>query len=322
MSFSRLCGLAGDRSVTARVEHVKAQGRASDLKAAEHGTVAGSNASACLEESIWLCPIENRRELDSSREGMLEGFSLGSYLLLIDYTGRLFRDGKAVISAELAGILERLGTSAEAWRERLQKLRDGRLLGRFFAASRRACEKPRPTWACTTWQTWAVAGHDKAIAETTTSSNATSLRVCPQRPPTLISLENRVRFATDLTFVSCTPSDWPIVLPMRPPLDRFSGSTSWSLESSRDRDACPIDFFFACLRWPRKASITACLVASPFFSVLRFSVFPLPFFDPLRQVRRECINVVRASLEGLDRARIVVDGDEQGVDRARHWRRS
>jgi hypothetical protein len=25
---------------------------------------------------------------------MLEGFSLGSYLLLVDYTGRLFRDGK------------------------------------------------------------------------------------------------------------------------------------------------------------------------------------------------------------------------------------
>ena len=39
---------------------------------------------------------------------MLEGFSLGSYLLLVDYTGRLFRDGKAVMFAELMGILERL----------------------------------------------------------------------------------------------------------------------------------------------------------------------------------------------------------------------
>ena len=27
---------------------------------------------------------------------MLEGISLGSYLLLVDYTGRLFRDGKAM----------------------------------------------------------------------------------------------------------------------------------------------------------------------------------------------------------------------------------
>jgi hypothetical protein len=29
---------------------------------------------------------------------MLVGFSLGSYLLLVDYTGRLFRAGKAAIS--------------------------------------------------------------------------------------------------------------------------------------------------------------------------------------------------------------------------------
>jgi hypothetical protein len=31
---------------------------------------------------------------------------------LVDYTGRLFRDGKASISADLAGIFERLGCSA------------------------------------------------------------------------------------------------------------------------------------------------------------------------------------------------------------------
>ena len=73
--------------------------------------------------------------MDSSREGMLEGFSLGSYLLLVDYTGRLFRKGKAAISAELAGIFDRLGSSAEL-AARLEKLRTGRLFGRFFAASR------------------------------------------------------------------------------------------------------------------------------------------------------------------------------------------
>jgi hypothetical protein len=42
------------------------------------GSVAGSNASVGLEESIWLCPIEDRRRLDSCREGMLEGLSLGN----------------------------------------------------------------------------------------------------------------------------------------------------------------------------------------------------------------------------------------------------
>jgi hypothetical protein len=123
-------------SIKTRVEHVQEQGRTSDLAAAADGSVAGSCASAGLEESLWLCPIEDRRGLDSSREGMLEGFSLGSYLLLVDYTGRLFREGKATISRELSGIFDRLGSSAESWWGRLEKLAQGRLLGRFFASSR------------------------------------------------------------------------------------------------------------------------------------------------------------------------------------------
>jgi len=36
----------------------------------------------------------------------------------------------------VAGILERLGTTAETWQARLEKLTKGRLFGRFFAASR------------------------------------------------------------------------------------------------------------------------------------------------------------------------------------------
>src|SRR5208337_4617088 len=66
----------------------------------------------------------------------IEGFSLDNYLLLVEYTGRLFREGKAVISGELAEVFERLGSNAENWQARLQKLAAGRLLGRFFAASR------------------------------------------------------------------------------------------------------------------------------------------------------------------------------------------
>jgi hypothetical protein len=54
----------------------------------------------------------------------------------VEYTGRLFREGKAAISGELAGVFERLGSNAENWQARLQKLAAGRLLGRFFAASR------------------------------------------------------------------------------------------------------------------------------------------------------------------------------------------
>ena len=64
-----------------------------------------------------------------------------NYQILVDYTGRLFRDGKAAISTDLTGILARLGSSAETWLARLEKLRGGRLLGRFFAASREHLRK-------------------------------------------------------------------------------------------------------------------------------------------------------------------------------------
>jgi hypothetical protein len=100
-------------SIKTRVDQAKADSRLPDLSAATAGSVAGSVASAGLEESIWLCPIEDRRMLDSSREGMFEG-----------------------ISDELASIFERLGSNAAAWRARLESLKEGRRLGRFVAASR------------------------------------------------------------------------------------------------------------------------------------------------------------------------------------------
>jgi hypothetical protein len=91
-------------SIKQRLDHVDAQDATARLGAAKEGSVAGSRAAAGLEDSLWLCPIEDRRGLDSTREGMVRGFSLGSYVQLVDYTGRLFRHGKASISAELAGI--------------------------------------------------------------------------------------------------------------------------------------------------------------------------------------------------------------------------
>src|SRR5262249_56447635 len=54
-------------SIKERVEHVEAQGRTADLTAARGGSVAGSAAASGLEESHWLCPIEDRRGLDSTR---------------------------------------------------------------------------------------------------------------------------------------------------------------------------------------------------------------------------------------------------------------
>ncbi len=119
-----------------RAEHVEAMGETAKLEAATGGSVAGSRASAGVDESLWLSPIEDRRVLDSSREGMFVGFSLGSYLLLVDYSGRLYREGKTAISADLAGIFERLGSNAKSWQRRQEKLRKGQLFGRFFAVSR------------------------------------------------------------------------------------------------------------------------------------------------------------------------------------------
>jgi hypothetical protein len=52
-------------SIRERLDHVKTQRRVEDMKAASQGSVAGSNAAAGLEESHWLCPIEDRRRLDS-----------------------------------------------------------------------------------------------------------------------------------------------------------------------------------------------------------------------------------------------------------------
>jgi hypothetical protein len=66
----------------------------------------------------------------------MQGFPLGSYVKLVEYTGREFRQGKASISAELAGIFERLGCSAENWHNRMQRLNGDRLQGCFFATTR------------------------------------------------------------------------------------------------------------------------------------------------------------------------------------------
>jgi hypothetical protein len=105
-------------SIKQRLEHVGVQGKTAQLEVAEGGSVAGSKAAAGLEESLWLCPIEDRRGLDSTREGMLQGFSLGSYVKLVEYTGRLFRQGKAYLSTRYKGV-------------KLKKARQGFLKSRF-----------------------------------------------------------------------------------------------------------------------------------------------------------------------------------------------
>jgi hypothetical protein len=89
------------------------------------------------ESGLWLCPIEDRRGAGSQRAGLLEGFSLGSYLQLVDYTSRLVRRGKARLSQEVASILQRVGTSADVWQHTIKKMfARSRPLGVAFAFHR------------------------------------------------------------------------------------------------------------------------------------------------------------------------------------------
>jgi hypothetical protein len=66
---------------------------------------------------------------------LLQG-SNGGCSNLVKYARRLFRQGKASTSEELAGIFERLAFSAQRWQHGMKKLRSDRSVGRFLAASR------------------------------------------------------------------------------------------------------------------------------------------------------------------------------------------
>jgi hypothetical protein len=101
-----------------------------------NGSVAAQAVSGDIEDALWLVPIEDRQRQGSLRKGIVEGFTLGQYLLLVDYTSRMVRKGKAVVSSELEGIFERLQSSAEIWSQRIKRLHEKTWIGRFLSASR------------------------------------------------------------------------------------------------------------------------------------------------------------------------------------------
>jgi hypothetical protein len=55
---------------------------------------------------------------------------------LVDYTGRMFREGKAAISAGPTRNLGPLGSDADRWWSRIDKPSRGRLLGRAPSSNR------------------------------------------------------------------------------------------------------------------------------------------------------------------------------------------
>ena len=122
-------------SIKQRVDHARTNGDLKTLqRAAAMKSVAAARIEADLEQSHWLCPLQDRTRHGAAREGMLPGFSLSSYLELVDWTARLCRTGKARITAEVAGIMTRLGTTADYWQACLHKLLGkSRWLGSYCA---------------------------------------------------------------------------------------------------------------------------------------------------------------------------------------------
>jgi hypothetical protein len=56
--------------------------------------------------------------------------------MLVEYAGRMLRNSKASISAEVADVFAKLGCTPETWGVRMSKLAGSRLLRRFLAATR------------------------------------------------------------------------------------------------------------------------------------------------------------------------------------------
>ena len=137
-------------SITHRIEHGWPNMTRTDLDAAVGGLVVEHLPSGEVEQTHWLCPLEDRSQLGATREGMLPGLSLAKYLLLLDHTARLFREGKAHLDATVAPIFERLGTTAEMWQEQLLQLRTKlscrKVTGRVFAATQELLAATARKW--------------------------------------------------------------------------------------------------------------------------------------------------------------------------------
>lgn len=127
-------------SIYQRLLHVSQQGELNRLTAAAKGSVPGSKAAGDIEQDHWLIPIQDRRahtnaETTSAREGLLPTFSLGNYLLLLDYVSRLYREGKARVDESVPGIFERLGLDPGGFCDQVQDMLTSKSLRGNFMAS-------------------------------------------------------------------------------------------------------------------------------------------------------------------------------------------
>ena len=136
-------------SVRRRVEHCQQQGRLDDLQAAREGSVAAAKQARGLDTGDWLCPINDERGRGGERVGLLEGLSLGTYLQIVDWTSRLLREGKARVSDEVASILDRLGTTSDAWSSTMGRLFSrSKILGVAFSFHRERLKEAAAQRGC------------------------------------------------------------------------------------------------------------------------------------------------------------------------------
>lgn len=121
-------------SLKQRVDHLLTISKSTDLTGVLSSCPPHATDHGAKVDDLWLIPIEDKA--GESREGMIQGFTLAHYLLLIEYTGGLHRPGKASLSPDLESVFERLGVEPGVWSDQQSKLSAPGLTGRFLASSR------------------------------------------------------------------------------------------------------------------------------------------------------------------------------------------
>ncbi|SIO28058.1 hypothetical protein SAMN05444166_3448 [Singulisphaera sp. GP187] len=121
-------------SLRERLDHARSQ----DASATLSDDLSTRTDDPGQEEGLWLAPLNDRRESEPGRVGLVSGFTLSCYLRLVDAASRLSRDGKASLPAEATSIFVRIGLDSSCWREAFEELhrpRPASRLGRLRSHS-------------------------------------------------------------------------------------------------------------------------------------------------------------------------------------------
>jgi|688.fasta_scaffold00158_56 hypothetical protein len=128
-------------SIRQRVDNVLREMRLSDLKSVIKAMGVTTIKLASLETKCWLMPIEDSADFKEIRKGIIDRITVGHYFLLVDLTGRYFREGKASIDGEAACIFERLEMTAEEWISQQERLSSHRTFGQYYSTSIKRLQK-------------------------------------------------------------------------------------------------------------------------------------------------------------------------------------